>query len=107
VRVRIGKAEHVSRPSHAHRIATYLGSSTREVLLAGHHLRSFRAGFAQLPLTAFSEVGPDDPLVPLDAHADGCVLQLFAAMDAFACAAAWQFNLGPRDAEREKYSLAA
>jgi hypothetical protein len=105
VRVRIGKAQLASRPSHALRIATYLGSSTRKVLLAAHHLRSFSGGFSQLPLTASSEVGPEDPLIPLDAHADGCVLQLFAAMDAFACAAAWHFGLRAGDTIPDRYNF--
>jgi hypothetical protein len=33
----------------------------------------------------------------MEAHADGCVLQLFAAFDAFACAAAWRFRLAEND----------
>jgi hypothetical protein len=105
VRARIGKAQLASRPSHALKIATYIGSSTRKVLLAAHHLRSFREGFARLPLTASSEAGPEDLFIPLDAHADGCVLQLFAAMDAFACAAAWHFGLRVDDTRPDHYSF--
>jgi hypothetical protein len=86
-------------------VASYLGSSTRKVLLAAHHLRSFKADFARLPREAFGEVGPEDPFVPLDAHVDGCVLQLFAAMDAFACAAAWHFGLRVGGTAPDGYSF--
>jgi hypothetical protein len=88
-------------------VASYLGSSTRKVLLTAHHLREFKAQFAHLRQTGeFSGTGgPDDPFLPAEAHADGCVLQLFAALEAFSCAAAWHFQLGGRDKDRDEYSF--
>jgi hypothetical protein len=76
VRVRIGKAERASGPlRHPFTVATYLGSSTRKVLLASHHLGSFRDEISRLPLEAFgAEAGPSDPFISLDAHADSFAL---------------------------------
>jgi hypothetical protein len=37
--------------------------------------------------------GTEEPLLPVWAHSDGCIFQLYAAFDAFACAVAHRFGL--------------
>jgi hypothetical protein len=87
-------------------VAGYLGSSTRKILLSAYHLRSFNSKLDRLAPQDFSvEAGPDDPFISLDADSDGCVLQSFAALDAFACAAAWHFGPGKDDAARHGFSF--
>jgi hypothetical protein len=78
----------------AYQVATYLGSSTRKVYLARFHLTGFRQGLELLNREDDRlEPGPEDAWIEIDAHADGCVLQLFGALDAFSCAAAWHYRL--------------
>jgi len=81
------------------RFASYLGSSTRKVYLARHHLAGFASALDRLNREGgfFEPAGPDDKFIEVDAHADGCVVQLFGAFDAFSCSAAWHYQLADPD----------
>jgi len=85
--------------------ASYLGSSTRKVWLSMFHLRALEDAIgAGRREDFFAEPGPDEPFSAIYAHADGCILQMFGSLDAFACAVAWYFGLAPA-VERDRYSF--
>jgi hypothetical protein len=74
-------------PSPEQAAAQYLNRSMHKVHLAEYHLREFERLEDALESTDFFDF-EREPFLPVQAHADGVLVQLSAAFDAFACAVA-------------------
>lgn len=77
----------------------YLGASAVKLYVAEHHARLFDDVRSRLsPTTEWEFIDPPPRnLLDAYAHADGCVVQLVASFDAWACAAAWALGHGDPD----------
>ena len=69
----------------------YVALSWRKVEIARRHLIELEKGL--LAAQADEPPDPTDSRAALEGHADGCVVQAYAAFDAFACAVATHFDL--------------
>jgi hypothetical protein len=76
----------------------YAISSRLKYDVARYHLNQFRRVLPEVPqIVLFFRLDQDHGLAVVWAHSDGCVSQLFAAFDAYACAVAHQFGLRKTD----------
>jgi hypothetical protein len=73
----------------------YATLSERKLHVARRHLIELER---ELPSgQVMDPAGPEDSRAELEGHADGCVLQAYAAFDTFACAVAVRFELANPD----------
>jgi hypothetical protein len=77
---------------------TYARASKLKYDVARYQLSQFEGALPVVPWAALIfRMNQLPGLSPVLAHSDGCVLQLYAAFDAFACAVAHRLTLLPRD----------
>lgn len=83
----------------AYECGRYLGASVVKLHIAEFHLVSLRKAIGLLtPEVDWARADPPTPtLLDVYGQADGCVLQLVGAFDAWACAAAWTLGRGDPD----------
>jgi len=73
----------------------YATLSGRKLEVARRHLIELERDLPSGQVT--DPAGPEDSRAELESHADGCVLQAYAAFDTFACAIAVRFELANPD----------